>query len=246
MRDYGRCTVTGVSAADELLLEVARCPNVRRCFDSSRSQHVCSKVVAAQRTGRETFHLPEPWNGEIETAPLLFVSWNPSWNPDERFPTEEWTDTEIARFFRQRFQHTGQRSQTWREIRGIAEHLLGREPRPGVDYAITDVVRCKSRKGEGASEALTECSSRYLRRTLDASGARVIVALGRDARRVMADHFGVPAAVGACVPVSRERRERVLVLLGAPGSAQPRRLPSAELMRARAALSAGERSASAT
>ena len=97
-------------------------------------------------------------------------------------------------------------------------------PRPGVDYAVTDIVRCKSRKGEGANEALAECSGRYLRRTIEASGARVLVGLGKPAGQALATYFGVPAVLGAHPPTNVGGCERILVLLGAPGSAQPRRL----------------------
>lgn len=149
-------------SADTLLLEIARRRNVSRALESIH--HPCSPVVAAQRTTElAELQLPEPWNGQIETAPILFVSWNPSWNPNETFPTSAWADERIISFFRTRFEHTDQASQTWREMQGIATHLLGRTSRPGVDYAVTDAVRCKSQKGIGANAALSECSALYLR-----------------------------------------------------------------------------------
>ena len=43
----------------------------------------------------------------------------------------------------------------------------------GLDYALTEVVRCKSRQERGVPEALGTCSSRYLARTLELSAARV-------------------------------------------------------------------------
>jgi hypothetical protein len=224
------------AGTDALLLEIARCPNVRRCFDSPALAHPCSTVVAAQGLAPDDLHVPEPWNGQLETAPILFVSWNPSWNPSERFATRVWTDEAILEFFRTRFDHSDQNSQTWREMPRIAEHLLGRPARAGVDYAVTDVVRCKSWNGKGATAALAECTGRYLRRTLDASGARVVVGLGRDARRTLASHFGVDEALGAYGPITSGGRERMIVLLGAPGSAQARRLTPEECLRVRAHL----------
>src|SRR4051812_3998926 len=106
---------------DALLVEIAGCPNVRRCYASSDPLHPCSKVVADQRVSFDDFHVPEPWSGDIGRAPILFVSWNPSWNPAERFPTPSWTDEAVIEFFISRFEHTDQDSHTWREIRGIAE-----------------------------------------------------------------------------------------------------------------------------
>jgi hypothetical protein len=167
------------------------------------------------------------------------VSWNPSLNRNETFPTRSWTDEAIVDFFRTRFDHSDQASQTWREMRGIASRLLGKEPKPGVDYAVTDAVRCKSVGGEGASKALAECTSLYLRRTIEASGARVIVALGKDARSTMAAYFGVPAELGGVsLPKLVGGYERILVQLGAPGSAETRSLAQDELLRVRTFLGA--------
>jgi hypothetical protein len=225
-----------MSTTSDLLLEIGRCPNVPSSLDRLKPGHPCAIVVSAQGLPADEMHVPEPWSGHIESAPLLFVSWNPSWNPRERFPTRSWADDAIVDFFQTRFTHTDQASQTWREMRGIAEHLLGRRPTPGVDYCVTDAVRCKSQRGRGAREALAECAGRYLRRTLDVSGARVIVALGRDARMTLAEHLGTPADIGVHCPVGGPR-DRLLVMLGAPGSSQPRRLEPAECRRVRAALS---------
>lgn len=225
--------IRSVTLAEELLLEIARCPAANTCFSAGAGSHPCSKVVLAQGTGRDAFHVPEPWSGDIERTPILFVSWNPSWNPDERFPTDAWADGEIVEFFRRRFEHTEQDSHTWREIRGIASHLLGRDVVAGVDYTVTDVVHCKSWQGKGAREALEECAGRYLKRVLSLAGARVVVGLGRDARQALASRFGVPAAIGLHEVADGGETRLALVLLGAPGSSQPRRLRASELERAR-------------
>lgn len=223
-------------AGDELLLEIARCPVVRHCLDASASGHRCAAVIAAQG-GREPLQVPEPWNGAIETAPLLFVCWNPSWNPHERFPTTEWADTQIIEFFRTRFAHSDERSRTWQEIGAIASRLLARTAAPGIDFAVTDAVRCKSRAGAGAPEAVAECVPRYLGRTLGISAARVIVALGRDARAAVATHFGVPPEIGVHQPAGGTSAP-LIALLGAPGSSQRRKLTAAELCVVAAALAA--------
>ncbi len=224
------------AANDALLLEIARCPNVRRCFDSTRLSHPCSIVVADQRTTIDDFHLPEPWNGEIETAPILFVCCNPSWNRNETFPTHAWDDEAIVRFFRTRFDHSGEASHTWREMRGIAERLLGCPPRPGVDYAVTDAVRCKSHNRVGVPQSLSECSGRYLRRTLAVSGARVVIALGKDARKSLASYFGISEQIGVHGLVRVSDHNQMLVQLGAPGSSERRTLTSEETQLVRAVL----------
>ncbi|MFZ2490259.1 MAG: hypothetical protein WA208_02125 [Thermoanaerobaculia bacterium] len=70
---------------DDLLLRIARCPVVADA--RATVGHACHVVVNTQPVGPEAFHLPEPWNGDLRFAPLLFVSSNPSIGPSEDYPT---------------------------------------------------------------------------------------------------------------------------------------------------------------
>jgi hypothetical protein len=74
---------------DQLLIEIARCRLVELNVCDQRSTHPCHEVVLHQwpetpnadaraARWRREHHVPEPWVGQIETAPLLFVSSNPS------------------------------------------------------------------------------------------------------------------------------------------------------------------------
>lgn len=214
-----------------LLTEVARCPNVASCFTHPDHEHPCRRVIAAQQLPRSTYHLPEPWSGRIESAPILFVSSNPSFNPRERFPTESWSDDEIETFFTTRFQHSDQTSHFWRVVRRIAEDILGRAPRSGYDYALTEVVRCKSWKESGVVQALEECEGRYLARTLEVAAATLIVALGKKARSAVATHIGVLGEIGLYGPLAVADRERSILLLGHPSAAE-RKKPTFDEIRA--------------
>ena len=53
--------------------------------------------------------------------------------------------------------------------------------RPGEDFALSEVVHCKSKKEEGVASALSTCSGRYLNELLSCSGALVIVLVGKKA-----------------------------------------------------------------
>ena len=55
---------------NELLLAITRCPELGKARADSR--HPCRSVVCAQ--GSDDYHVPEPWQGHIETAPILFIS----------------------------------------------------------------------------------------------------------------------------------------------------------------------------
>lgn len=229
--------------ADGLLLEITNCPLVAECRRGSKA--ACSRVVEVQAAVSWTqYHLPEPWNGELESAPLLFVSSNPAIDARELYPTPQWSDAERIDFFRHRFAG-GSRAWTrsfrtllrdggydtapragryWAEIHQRAIELLGPDPRPGIDYALTEVVHCKSGGNRGVAEARTECASRYLEPVLHAAAAKVIVIVGKQAWEVFADRYGEPPRSGVIRSAKVAGRERMLVSIGAPNSSEQRKL----------------------
>ena len=87
----------------QLLLEIARCPEAKKCL-TGNADHPCGKIVQSQGLNTfSDFQAPEPWSGRIETAPILFISSNPSIGYDEIYPTGRWMDEDILDFFHNRF-----------------------------------------------------------------------------------------------------------------------------------------------
>ncbi len=173
---------------------------------------VSSQLLAAAQARPDSRPLPwlvpEPWNGHLHTAPILFIGQNPSANHDEQYPTlqallADGGPDAVHRFFEQRFDgdepaiKDGTRvrldDDTWPpagnkflgKVRRIAELLTpeGVVLRPGIHYALTEAVRCKSRDAEGVERAASTCAPLHLAPTLALSGARVIVCLGGLARQ---------------------------------------------------------------
>ena len=123
------------------------CLHQKEKFDGLRNEQV--------RFSKETFHMPEPWNGNLSTAEILFVSSNPSFDinettpelarkenkevlpkiisdPDEDDPETKRALDEAENFFESRFidKETGSirkeyNSQTWKRILTCAGYLLG-------------------------------------------------------------------------------------------------------------------------
>jgi hypothetical protein len=164
---------------------------------------------------RAAHQVPEPWVGHLREAPLLFVSSNPSIsgaiseNPDDPAPGLTWNDSDetlveryedgFDKFIVDGIRHRGGTKPVrfWVEVRSRARELMGgRSPKPGHDYVLTEVVHCKSWDEEGVAEALGTCSGLYLKRTILASGARVVIFLGRWAERAAWETLGVPTSVG--------------------------------------------------
>jgi hypothetical protein len=184
------------AAASALAVRITKCPEMMRALADHASP--CAAVVRCQRKdgiAAGDQQVPEPWNGDVERAPLLFIASNPAIDPTERYPTidgNEWPESQVEAFFRYRFLLAsgvpglgpipqGPPSQYWRCVRRRAAEILDipiDAVRPGEDYAVTEIVRCKSRNEVGVAEATRECSERYLDATLRLAGAKIVVILG--------------------------------------------------------------------
>jgi len=191
----------------QLLMEIARCTVAEDLLRPGCSAHNCCRTIVSSQ-GTRSFQLPEPWVGRIELAPILFISSNPSINEEEAYPDEHWDEERIVDFFQNRFtsafgwvkdgkvrQGNGyslRRVRFWAAARNRACELLEKtkdEVEPGVDFALTEVVHCKSRGEIGVEEAKDLCATRYLERVLAISVARVFVVLGKTAREVVQHHI---------------------------------------------------------
>jgi hypothetical protein len=178
-----------MSDSDRLLIEIARCPVFVACKNGERPPgDPCGAIVAVQAdVSLAGHHLPEPWSGQLTLAPILFVSSKPSISRSEEYPLWRWSDEEIIDLFENRFGRgrkpwviNGARSLRldgthsgsvpfWAGVRNRATDLLDRPAVPGEDYALVEVVRCKSAEEMGVPRARVTCSTRYLRRTIEAS-----------------------------------------------------------------------------
>ena len=124
----------------------------RACRDiCSYQQNEISKITEKYGSeyqvefSKETFHMPEPWNGNLGEAEILFVSSNPSFDILEtteelakikkgkqgeaaevlpKFESEDWPDERVENFFEKRFGHTEYQNQTWWKTLRYANYLL--------------------------------------------------------------------------------------------------------------------------
>lgn len=243
----------------KLLHEIARCPNVRYCLENPSSEHPCAKIVMSQSSKALADHqVPEPWSGHIGEAPLLFLSSNPSISDTEDFPRWSWSDEQVENFFENRFggghkvwtkdgryglQLDGTYDRAvnfWSSVRQRAIELYERDVQPGIDYALTEVVHCKSRSEIGVKEALKECANLYLRRVVEISEAKVIIALGDRAKDTVVQEFGIPESASVHGPMNIGGRERLITFLPHPNAWSVRTfaklLPATDLQKLRSFL----------
>lgn len=212
--------------------------SIYRCTELSKARqnddHACHKIASVQFYSIcENYQVPEPWRGDIETAPLLFVSSNPSIDPTDDSPWETDSDEKIEKCYRQGFDvkqfpriaHPKNGSFTrvafWSSIKYRASELFGADKdllTPGQHFAITEIVHCKSRAEIGVKEASATCREKHLANVLAKSGALVICALGEHARKALkglADmEMELTTAAGAPIlihlPHPNARKERTV------------------------------------
>jgi hypothetical protein len=227
-----------------LLLEIAHCPSMVACLNDPQQPHPCAQIVGTQLEHGNALHqIPEPWNGDLCNAPVLFISSNPSISAAERYPDLGWPNPEIATFFQQRFGNLptspilsgrkvlnvdNSRSRavpflSWVRCR-VAE--LTQLPRndidAGVDYVVTEVVHCKSVDEIGVEPALIHCAETYTERVLNCAGAAVVIFVGGLAASVAHHIFQLNPDISRIQgPVPLCGIDRMVVFLPHPNSHKP-------------------------
>jgi hypothetical protein len=234
-----------VSEREQLLLKIVRCAVAQSLVGKTGISHGCSAVVAEQKVSSwENFQVPEPWSGHLGTARILFLSSNPSISGTEAYPTGRRGDAELVNFFDGRFdgywvkdgkfarndetarQATGKAygdsAPFWANIKNRAEELIPRAV-PGKDYALSEVVHCKSIMAAGVDAAIATCGSNYLGDVLASSGAKVLVLVGKKALRYwnsLPSQMGMPYVPekGSSGPHEVAGRQRYCIYLPAPSA----------------------------
>ncbi len=195
-----------MNADNRVLESIIHCELLARC--KAGEDLPCSKIVAVQDVPLREQQVPEPWTGHLDRARLVFISSNPSIDPREAYP--RWGDdiAESVRYFTDRFDGgPGQirdgiysplpeggwsgAVRFWAAVRQRAFELIP-DAIPGVNYALTEVVHCKSQNEIGVVEARHTCASRYLPMVLAAATeAQVFAVIGVQAVREVSDLFGL-------------------------------------------------------
>ena len=225
----GHGRIAGTSPRDQLVIAITRC----RHLDDARADrsHPCAAIVGVQQGEPTRFQVPEPWSGQIDRAPILFVGSNPSISEDEVFPTSSWKEADTISYFQQRFDEDGgwvtpreyNRVKYWTSVRARAGELFGRAAVEGKDFALTEVVHCKSKDEQGVPDALALCTQRWLDKVLAQSSARIVVMLGKTAKDACANRWNINTSKSVHFDVCIEGRSRAVLVLPHPNAQGPKK-----------------------
>ena len=190
---------------------------------------------AQQAPNWGSFQVPEPWSGDLTTAPVLFLGSNPSFEPEEQYPTASWEEEEVWQFFSERFTSRWSRDLKvlkvdggykavayWKQIKERCEELIERPAAPGQDFALSEVTHCKSKSQLGVSLACKTCADKYLMKLLGCSGSIVFVLVGIKAfdvwNQFARDYSVLPVTpkYGATPLIPIAGRTRLAVHIGHP------------------------------
>lgn len=208
------------SAAAGLAIEINSCVEVSKAL--ADTTHPCHQIVDWQskqwspqvlQIANSRMHRPEAWTGDIENAPILFLSSNPSFDLEENYPDwnlEEWPIENVEEFSVNRFtsdltrgfgasdgltstkidRTIGKNGELlhkvtyWGWARKMAAYIHGKEPTQvsaHTDYAMSEIVHCKSVKEIGVRNARAKCKDKFLERILKISKAELIIISGKHA-----------------------------------------------------------------
>ena len=106
----------------------------------------------------------------------------------------------------------------WIEVRQRAIELFERDVVPGIDYALTEIVHCKSRSEIGVKQAQNTCVETYLLKVLELARAEIIVVLGARARQVIQSQFNLPERTSVSEVINIGIRGRTFVFLPHPNA----------------------------
>lgn len=219
---------------------IIHCPFAERVL-INKDRNKCSEIVKSQVKSEpyfsiNNFQVPEPWRGHIEKANILFVSSNPGISFDENFPTWNWDMESIETFFitcfdkESKFTKDGIRYlkkdgtysyavRFWVTLKSITNEVI-ENAIPGTDYAMTEVVHCKSKGEYGVPEARGVCSQRYLSSVISLSPAKVIIILGSTAKGVFNSYYRIKIDEGQKLfgPAEIENVKRYVAFLPHPNA----------------------------
>lgn len=179
-------------------------------FQYDKIQNALDKDDPKQEVTKAMFHVPEPWNGNLKTAELLFVGSNPSIDLNEeefpKFESADWSEDKkdgVVDFFSTRLEDY--KNRYWTGIRKYAAWILevvaGDEEKGDIasQVALTEIVHCKSKGETGVKAAAKTCFDihtnevidYFLKTPLRSGKKKIVIFVGAKARNRLCELGGI-------------------------------------------------------
>jgi len=197
----------------KLLEEISHCKIAKAYFLNNERGVPCKIIIEFQGASEiKDFSVPEPWSGDVLKAKILFVSLNPGIGEGEIAPKWDWDLSEIDSLFTNKFingivsgkyglyaKGVERSISSWNQIRNTTltlfklEHTLDNCEKVVREnyFALTDIVHCKSRESIGISETVKNECSKYLRKILSLSVAKIIICLGVKVKEYFMEQYEI-------------------------------------------------------
>jgi uracil-DNA glycosylase len=195
--------------AQDLLLKIARCDNFYVYKNENQIHSGCREILRCQTTVNR--QLPVPWVGDIEKAPIIFISSNPALKDNEYVALDSWTDKQVIDIHVNAFEPNKHWTKDgnkirkypltpedylnvpfWTYIWKTTGEILGIDVKkviPGRSSALSEIVHCKSNNQFGVNRAKKVCMDKYLEPMLNLSSARIIVLLGAYSTEIISEYY---------------------------------------------------------
>ncbi len=196
--DGAKISFNNSSKMKELINRIAYCENIEK-VSTNCGETNCEKILTSQKRDNNNYQMPQPWNGNIETSKILFISFNQSLDLDEYYPDNSWKKNDVHDFFINRFsekfiwvknqlypleknkQYRDSKHwiRYWAGVRNFAKFIFQFTPEPGIDYSLTEIVHCKSIEENGVNEAALECYNKHFNNILNLTSAKIFIVVGK-------------------------------------------------------------------
>lgn len=191
-----------------LIRSITNCPNIKAIYKGE--DNCCSKIVRLQKDNGvnfEAFKGPEPWNGKLNKAKILIISSNPGIADNELIPTRDWCRKKKIDFYQNRFSSKenwvnelraklingfySNKISNWTQTKKRMDYLFGNGTKIGEDYALLELVHCKSKKEYGVQSSIEECTKRFFDKIIKITPAKVLIIIGDHAINYICNRYHI-------------------------------------------------------
>jgi len=167
----------------DLLLSITSCNEIQKGLKDVN--HPCHKIINEQK--EESRQIPEPWNGSLETAEVLFIGINPGLDLNEKdYPLISEDESKFYDYFSKRLEKDKfdlKKYRYWYFINKWMNYFNDTDNEYLLDKCcITEVVHCKSKNSKNINSDCTHLCMKWTMEIIKLFKGKYIVVIGDKAK----------------------------------------------------------------